>query len=113
VLDEIGLGDTPILECYNKIDLLHQFSPASSSHDHVFTSARTGEGVAGLLDRIECLINQNYREVHLTIPFDRGDVVSQLRERASIRVQEYREDGIHLEVSLPVADLGRYQRFFD
>jgi len=59
------------------------------------------------------LINQDYREVHLTIPFDRGDVVSQLRARARIRVQEYREDGIHLEASLPVADLGRYQQFID
>lgn len=113
VLDEIGLEDTPILECYNKIDLLNQIPRVSSSHDLVFTSARTGEGVSGLLDRIECLINQDYREVHLTIPFDRGDVMSQLRERARIRVQEYREDGIHLEASLPVADLGRYQQFVD
>jgi GTP-binding protein HflX len=113
VLDEIGLGDTPILECYNKIDRLRQIPRVSSSHDGVFTSAQTGEGVSGLLDWIECSINQDYREVHLTIPFDRGDVVSQLRERASIRVQEYREDGIHLEASLPVADLGRYQQFVD
>jgi len=113
VLDEIGLEDTPILECYNKIDLLNQIPLVRSSHDRVFASARTGEGVSGLMGRIECLINQDYREVHLTIPFDRGDVVSQLRERARIRVQEYREDGIHLEASLPVADLGRYQQFID
>ena len=113
VLDEIGVEDTPILECYNKIDLLNQNPRVSSSHDYVFTSARTGEGILGLLDRIECLIDQDYLEVHLTIPFDRGDVVSQLRARARIRVQEYREDGIHLEASLPIADLGRYQQFVD
>jgi GTP-binding protein HflX len=113
VLDEIGLEDTPILECYNKIDLLNQIPHVSSSHGRVFTSARTGEGVSRLLERIDFLINQNYREVHLTIPFDRGDVVSKLRERAHIRVQEYREDGIHVEASLPVADLGRYQQFVD
>ena len=113
VLDEIGLGDTPILECYNKIDLLNHIPRVGSSHDHVLTSALAGEGVARLLDRIELLINRNYRDVHLTIPFDRGDVVSQLRERARIRVQEYREDGIHLEASLPLADLGRYQQFVD
>ncbi len=113
VLDEIGLGDTPILECYNKIDLLNHVPRVGSSHEHVVTSALAGDGVARLLDRIEFLINRNYRDVHLTIPFDRGDVVSRLRERAHIRVQEYREDGIHLEASLPVADLGRYQQFVD
>lgn len=113
VLDEIGLEDTPVVECYNKIDCLRHIPRLDTSRDRVFASARTGEGVSGLLERIEFLINQNYREVHLTIPFDRGDVVSQLRERAHIRVQEYREDGIHLEASLPVADLGRYQQFVD
>jgi GTP-binding protein HflX len=113
VLDEIGLEDTPVVECYNKIDCLRHIPRLDTSRDRVFASARTGEGVSGLLERIEFLINQDYREVHLTIPFDRGDVVSQLRERAHIRVQEYREDGIHLEASLPVADLGRYQQFVD
>ena len=113
VLGEIGLEDTPILECYNKIDLLSKIPQVSSAYDRVFTSAQTGEGVSRLLEQMESAISQNYREVHLTIPFDRGDVVAQLRERARIRVQEYREDGIHLEASLPVADLGRYQQFVD
>ncbi|MEE8348105.1 MAG: GTPase HflX [Acidobacteriota bacterium] len=113
VLDEIGLQDTPILECYNKIDRVNQLPPVDASREHVFTSARTGEGVPRLLEWIDFLINQSYRQVHLTIPFDRGDVVSKLRERARIQVQEYREDGIHLEASVPVADLGRYQQFVD
>ena len=113
VLDEIGLADTPILESYNKIDLLDQIPRVITSHDHVFTSARSGEGLARLLERIGFLINRNYRKVHLTIPFDRGDVVSKLREQACIQAQEYREDGIHLEASLPLADLGRYQQFVD
>jgi len=83
------------------------------SGEHVFISARTGEGLPQLLQRIEFLINRNYREVHLTIPFDRGDVVSQLRERAHIRSQDYQADGVHLLVALPLADLGRYQKFVD
>ena len=113
VLDEIGLEDTPILEACNKIDLLQEVPRVDPSGEHIFISARTGEGLPQLLQRIECLINRNYREVHLTIPFDRGDVVSQLRERAHIRSQEYRADGIHLLAALPLADLGRYKKFVD
>ncbi len=113
VLDEIGLEDTPVLEACNKIDLLPKVPRVDPSGEHVFISARTGEGLPQLLQKIEFLINRNYREVHLTIPFDRGDVVSQLRERAHIRSQEYRADGIHLLAALPLADLGRYQKFVD
>ena len=113
VLDEIGLKETPILEVYNKIDLLTRVPVIKNPRDHVFVSARTGEGTEELLGRIGSLLNRNYREVRLTIPFDRGDVVSQLRERARIRCQEYTENGIHLQASLPLADLGRYQQFVD
>ena len=113
VLDEIGLEDTPILEACNKIDLLERAPRVDPSGEYVFISARTGEGLPQLLQRIEFLINRNYREVYLTIPFDRGDVVSQLRERAHIRSQEYRADGIHLLASLPLADLGRFREFVD
>ena len=111
VLGELGLEDIPILEAYNKIDLLPEVPPVSS--DQVWVSARTGEGMGPLLDRIQQLVNRNYREVDLTIPFERGDVVSQLRERARIRRQEYSEEGVHLRASLPLADLGRYQQFVD
>lgn len=113
VLDEIGLEETPVLEAYNKIDLLDHVSLADTPYEHVFVSARTGEGLSELLGKIEFLINRNYRRVHLTIPFDRGEVVSQLRERARIQSQEYHEDGIHIQASLPLADLGRYQQFVD
>lgn len=113
VLDEIGLENIPILECYNKTDLLDKMPHVGSSHDFVFASARLGLGVSHLFNRIEYLVNKNYREVCLTIPFDRGDIVSKLRERARIRIQEYREDGIYLEASVPTPDLFRYQQFVD
>ncbi|MCZ6770034.1 MAG: GTPase HflX [Acidobacteria bacterium] len=113
VLDEIGLEGTPILEAFNKIDLLEQVPHVETSLEHAFISARSKEGLPRLLQRIEFLINRNYREVHLTIPLHRGDLVAKLRERANICSQEYREDGIHLRASLPLADLGRYRQFVD
>ena len=113
VLDEIGLEGTPVLEAFNKIDLLKQAPHVDTSLEHAFISARSKEGLPRLLQRIEFLINRNFREVHLTIPLHRGDLVSKLRERANIRSQEYREDGIHLRASLPLADLGRYRQFVD
>ncbi len=111
VLEEIGLAQTPILEVYNKIDLVEGMIPEESSGRSVSISARTGEGLSELLESIASLINLDYADVHLMIPFERGEVVSELRERARIDWQEYHQDGVHLHASLPIADLGRYRQF--
>lgn len=113
VLREIGLEHTTVLEAYNKVDLLDSVAGVRTSNEHVFVSGRTGEGIPELLEKIQSLINRNYQEVELTIPFERGEVVSKLRERARIQHQEYREDGIHLRAAVPLPDLRRYEQFLD
>lgn len=111
VLEEIGLGETPVLEAYNKIDLMS--SMPELDQDKVRVSAMTGQGVPTLLQQLALLINRNFKEVFLTIPFERGEVVSELRDRGCVASQEYHEDGVHLHASLPLADLGRYRQFID
>lgn len=113
VLEEIGLHDGNIVEAYNKVDLLEGRPRLDSRYEGSFVSGRTGEGVPELLERIEALLNRGFREVHLTIPFHRGDVVSDLRTRARVTTEEYRDDGVHLLASLSQSDIGRYQEFLD
>ena len=113
VLEEIGLGETPVLEAYNKIDLMDSVPELDHSQDKVLVSAMTGQGIRTLLERLSLLINRNLEDVHLTIPFERGEVVSELRNRGCVESQEYCEDGVHLHASLPLADLGRYRQFIN
>lgn len=113
VLDEIGFGGAPILEAYNKLDRVSLLPHLETPYPWVAISARTGEGVEALRKELEELVSRNYRKVSLTIPFDRGEIVARLRERARVDSEEYRADGIHLQASLPLADLGRYREFVD
>lgn len=113
VLEEIGLTDKPILEVYNKTDLLRGLPGLDPSREHILVSARTGEGCEELLRKIESMITRSFHLVDLKIPFNRGDVVAQLRERARVESEEYSEDGIHLRVSVPLADVGRFRQFVD
>ncbi|MBI4446845.1 MAG: GTPase HflX [Acidobacteria bacterium] len=113
VLREIGLVDTPVLEVYNKIDLVREPFPIDNPCDVVFISALTGEGVDRLLQKIEELIGRHYRRVSMTLPMERGDLLSQLRERALIESEEYHEDGIWLRAQVPLPDLGRFQEFLN
>jgi GTPase len=113
VLAEIGLQDTPIVEAYNKLDLLEESPLINTSYQHVLVSARTGSGIAELAEKIESALSSNQREVSLLIPFDRADIVSQLRERGRIEKEEYAAEGIHIRGWLTLADLGRYSRFLE
>jgi GTP-binding protein HflX len=111
VLEDIGFGDRSVLEAYNKTDLLGKLPRIDSGQRFCHVSARTGEGLPRLLGELESLLNQSYQPVHLTIPFDRCELVSQLRERARVQSEEYREDGVHLIAYLSQADRGRYRSF--
>lgn len=113
VLAEIGLKEKPVLEVYNKIDLIEHRPPVSASREHAFISAQTGEGIPELLDKLERMIGRPYQEVALLIPFHRADIVAQLRGRARLEKEEYGEEGIHLRALLPASDVGRYREFVD
>jgi GTPase len=113
VLAEIGMEDTPILEAYNKLDLLGDSPLIETPYEHVLVSARTGSGIAQLAQKIELILGRNQRQVSLLIPFDRADIVAQLRERGRIEKEEYGPDGIHLRGWLALADLGRYSQFLE
>ena len=52
LIEELGAGSTPILRIYNKCDALPAFSLLPHTRDGVCISARTGEGVDDLLQRI-------------------------------------------------------------
>ena len=113
VLEEIGLSQRPVLEVYNKIDLLKSTPLPFSRREHVLVSARTGEGCQQLLGRIQDSISRDYSRVDLVIPFRRGDVLSKLRERGCVEREQYRSDGVWLRALVPYADLQRYQEFVD
>ncbi len=111
VLEEIGASDIPVLEVFNKTDLVGEDQLVGLPGGAVRVSARTGEGVADLLDAIEERISRGYREVRMLIPFDRGEVLSAVRERGRIDRTEYLPEGIEVRLALRRADLGRFRDF--
>ncbi len=110
VLEEIG-ADVPVLEVYNKIDRLPADPVVSPPIESVQVSALTGEGIDELLVRVEERISREYVRVSMRIPFDRGEVLANLRERGRVETTEYGPDGVHVTLAVRRADLGRYREF--
>jgi GTP-binding protein HflX len=96
VIGDVGARGIQELIVFNKIDLadetqrmaLRGMEPWS-----IGVSARTGEGMDELLQRIADLLPEPNIEVAVLIPYDRGDLVSRLHLNSRILVLDYRETG--------------------
>lgn len=109
VRDVIGQVDgdgIPEIVVFNKSDLtsaddrlvLRGLEPTA-----IFASARTGQGVDELLERISELLPRPDVPMTLLVPFDRGDVVSRLHDDFTVTAEEYGERGTRMEVLVTAA----------
>ncbi len=114
VLAELGAGNKPALNVFNKVDLADEGEIRAARQavpDSLLLSARTGKGVAALEDRCRELIAHGLGTVRLLIPLDRYDLVARLHELGHVQAQEHREDGILVTGRFPPSQDGVLKPF--
>jgi len=102
VLADVDAQEVPELIVLNKADIADPTVVERLRHSQretVVVSARSGEGVAELMQRISDLIPRPSVPLDLVVPYSRGDLVARLHGAdAEILSTEHREDGTHLRV---------------
>lgn len=111
VIRQIGAGGKEQIIAYNKMDIAKSVPLDVSGHDAVYLSAKTGEHVDELVEKIRAKIFGGRVEMTLLIPYQRGDITSYLCENAQISSMEYKEDGTLLHGKLEREDALRYEKF--
>ena len=104
LLAELELGPRPTIVALNKVDRLDESAVRGALVDRfegVALSARTGEGVDALLDRIELALRPGVERVSLRIPYRDGTALAHCYDRGRVLARSDDADGIHLEVELP------------
>ncbi|MDR1152732.1 MAG: GTPase HflX [Bifidobacteriaceae bacterium] len=100
VLAEIdGVADIPEVLAVNKADIADDATLASLAGRHpgaIAVSARTGDGLAELGERIAQALPRPRVEVDVVVPFPRGDLVSLAHVRGEVLSQDYVPAGTHL-----------------
>jgi GTP-binding protein HflX len=113
VLGEIGAGDVPELVAINKADVADPITVnglLQAERDSVVVSARTGTGLERLLEAIETKLPRQGSEVSVTVPYERGDLLSRAHREGEVLSVQHVADGTELRARVPpalAAELGR------
>jgi GTP-binding protein HflX len=114
VLAEIGADKVPELVAINKADAadplvvarLKQREPHS-----VVVSAKTGEGIPGLLEAIEADLPRPDTEVEVLLPYDRGDLVSRIHQEGEVVALEHTGEGTRIDARVGGALAGELEPY--
>jgi len=114
VLVEIGADGVAQVLVLSKADLIdaeRRLELARRHPDGVLVSARSGEGLDALLERIEEEFARALQDVELLVPYQHGELVARLHEIAGELEREERPDGVLIRARLPSGVAARYQRY--
>jgi GTP-binding protein HflX len=114
VLEEIGAGDRPRMLVLNKLDLLsdeERVAAANASRDAVLVSAATGDGLDGLLERINEEFVRTLRPVELLVPYADGGRLAELHELAADLEREDTAAGVRVKALLPPPVAARFAQY--
>ena len=88
---ELGASELPRIDVFNKSDLVPVGEIMPHGEDIVSVSAKTGEGVDKLLEKINARLDKGTRRVLLHLPYDKGGLLDVLYREAKVENVEYGE----------------------
>lgn len=111
LLEELGCSGKPIIPVFNKCDLPQADEAAMRLPGAVNISALEGKGLDELLDAVAKALPPTRAKAKLLIPYSDGAAAAALRKDGVITVEDYRTDGLYLELTADVSLIDRYQDY--
>ena len=79
--------------------------------DILLTSAKTGYGLDKLLAKLDETLSDRVHTIRVLLPYDKLGLAAPMRERGSVQLEEYREDGLYLEGIVKTEDLHCFEGY--
>ncbi len=114
LLSDLGAGEKPKLIVFNKTDKLEEprdFGVISGGVPFVEISAKEGNAVDSLLSAIEDIVPGKKKEVTLLIPYDKGQLLSQLHGGQTVVAEEYLPEGTKITCLLDATGYNQYRAY--
>ena len=110
LIAELAKPGTPVLECYNKCDLVPDDEIPRGS-DKVAISAASGYGLDALREAIETQLGRGKHRVKLLLPYQQGGMVAALHDTAQVLSSEYADNGIQIDAVLDETLFGKLRQY--
>ena len=104
-LKELGIENKPVITVFNKIDQVPGENRDSlkdlKSDDAVSISARESMGLTYLIEKIETKMKERFVKIEKVFAYADAAQIQKIRQYGKLEKEEYREDGIYVEASVP------------
>ena len=110
LISQLAKPGIPVLECYNKADLVTA-TEIPVGEDKIAISAARGTGMKELLAAIEKALGHSRHHVVVRLPYTMGGMVETLHDGAQVLSTEYTGDGIVIEAVLDPILYGRMKEY--
>ena len=98
LLCELGASGKPTLYVFNKCDLgmaeLGRIGREAPEDNVVFISAKTGQGLTGMIEKLEAMVTEGKKRVTYLIPNSEGGALNTLYRLATVEEVDYGADGM-------------------
>ncbi len=102
-LEEIGAGNVPTIEVFNKADLAEvpegTVDFLAYGRDRIRICAKKNEDILRLVDLIEDVMSRSFVTEELLIPFTEGNRIGELQRKFHTEILEYTEEGTRVRVT--------------
>jgi len=115
VLSELGVNHKDMVTVFNKVDLVPDISQIAhlrySFPQAHFVSVKTGQGMEALREKLHQLARPESVRLSLRLPHTRYDLLSQLHNIGRVYYENFTENGIEAEVSIPKRMAWAFQQY--
>jgi len=109
LISELGAGDKPIIEVFNKCDIALRDTPYPMGSIEI--SAKSGQGTDELLEKLDELVASGKKKLKLLIPHNEAGVVSEIYRLATVLECEYTDSGALIVAECDARACGTFEKY--
>ena len=111
LIAQLGSADKPRLYIYNKAEGVEHLVLGHYDDNSVAISAKTGEGIDGLLALVEATLAKTKKECKILIPYDKSYLVDRIYKEYAVLSTDYTEVGTLIVTRLDQKGLSCYKDY--
>ncbi len=109
LINELGAGDKPIIDVFNKCDIARQDTPFPKGSIEI--SAKSGKGTENLLLRLDELVASGKKKLKLLVPHSEAGVVTEIYRLATVIDCEYVDNGALITAECDARAQGTFEKY--